>query len=95
MNFVRQKFKNTRLTILLVAGLIVLLTVGGLLWLDQQKSEDFGTMIQKMAVGTLNEDPELQLYYGAEEVNGLRWDPTKLSDYSDAYYQQINDDIEE
>ncbi|OAB42490.1 DUF885 domain-containing protein [Paenibacillus glacialis] len=95
MNLVRKMFKNTRLTILLVAGLLVLLTVGGLLWPDQHKSEDFGTMIQKMAVATLNEDPELQLYYGAEEVNGLRWDPTKLSDYSDAYYQQINDDTEE
>ena len=95
MNLVRQMFKNTRLTIVLVAGLLVLLTVGGLLWRAQHKSEDFGTMIQKMAVATLNEDPEFQLYYGAEEVNGLRWDPTKLSDYSDAYYQQINDDTEE
>ncbi|OAB42492.1 DUF885 domain-containing protein [Paenibacillus glacialis] len=95
MNLVRKMFKNTRLTILLAAGLLVLLTVGGLLWQDQHKSEDFGTMIQKIAVAILNEDPESQLYYGAEEVNGLGWDPTKLSDYSDAYYQQINDDTEE
>ncbi|OAB27463.1 hypothetical protein PMSD_23460 [Paenibacillus macquariensis subsp. defensor] len=95
MNLVRKMFKNTRLTILLVAGLLALLTVGGLLWPDQHKSEDFGTMIQKMAVASLNEDPELQLYYGAEEANGLGWDPTKLSDYSDAYYQKINDDTEE
>lgn len=95
MNLVRQMFKNTRLTILLAAGLLVLLTVGGLLWRAQQKSEDFGTMIQKMAVATLNEDPELQLYFGAEEMNGIRWDPTKLSDYSDAYYQQLNDDTED
>ncbi|MDQ0088886.1 hypothetical protein J2T12_002296 [Paenibacillus anaericanus] len=51
-------FKNTRLTILLVAGLLVLLSVGGLLWPDQHKSEDFGTMIQKMEVASLNEDPE-------------------------------------
>ncbi|OAB27466.1 hypothetical protein PMSD_23475 [Paenibacillus macquariensis subsp. defensor] len=95
MNLVRKMFKNTRLTILSVAGLLVLLTVGGLLWPNQHKSEDFGTMIQKMAVASLNEYPELQLYFGAEEVKGLRWDPTKLTDYSDAYFQQMNDDTEE
>lgn len=95
MNLVKQMFKNTRLTIISVAGLLVLLTVGGLLWQVQHKSEDFGTMIEKMAVANLNKDPELQLYFGAEEVNGLGLDPTRLSDYSDAYYQQINDDTEE
>ncbi|WP_379196952.1 hypothetical protein [Paenibacillus sp. GCM10012306] len=72
----------------MATGLFVLLTVGGLLWRVQQNSEDFGTMIQNMALATLNEDPEFQLYYSAEEVNGLRWDSIKLSDYSDAYYQQ-------
>lgn len=52
MNLVRQLLKNTSLTILLVAGLPVLMNVGGLLWQAQQKSEDFGTMIQKMAVAS-------------------------------------------
>ncbi|SMF85845.1 Uncharacterized conserved protein, DUF885 familyt [Paenibacillus uliginis N3/975] len=92
MNLVRQMFKNTKLTILLVAGLLVLLTVGSLLWKDQHKSEDFGTMIQKMAVATLNKDPELQLKYGVEELNGLRWDPTKLTDLSDTDYEQLNEE---
>jgi len=89
MNLVRQMFKNIRLTILLVTGLVVLLIVGGLLWPHQHKSEDFGSLIEKMAVATLNKNPELQLRYGVEEVNGLGWDPTKLTDLTDADYKQL------
>ncbi|WP_339293439.1 DUF885 domain-containing protein [Paenibacillus sp. FSL W8-0187] len=92
MNLVRQMFKNTRLTILLIAGLLVLLTVGGLLWPDQHKSEDFGTMIQKMAIDTLKHDPEKQLYFDVKNVEGIRWDPTKLTDLSDADYEQLNEE---
>ncbi|REK76919.1 DUF885 domain-containing protein [Paenibacillus paeoniae] len=96
MNFVRQMFKNTRLTILLTAGLLVLLIAGGSFWwADQQQSKNFGIMMEKIVIASLNEDPELQLYFGVEDVNGLEWDPTKLSVYSDDYYQQRNDDTEQ
>lgn len=92
MNLVRQMFKNTRLTILLVAGLLVLLTVGSLLWPDQHKSEDFGTMIQKIAIDTLKHDPEKQLYFDVKNVEGIRWHPTKLTDLSDDDYEQLNEE---
>ncbi|MFF2890067.1 DUF885 domain-containing protein [Paenibacillus sp. NPDC057967] len=95
MNFVRQMFKNTRLTILLTAGLLVLLIAGGSLWWADQQSKNFANMMQKIVVASLNEDPETQLYFGLEDVNGLGWDPTKLSVYSDDYYQKKYDDIEQ
>lgn len=91
MNLVRQMFKNTRLTILLAAGLLVLLIVGGLLWQTQHQSESFDALIQKMAFVTLKDDPEKQLYFGVKNVKGIRWDPTKLTDLSDADYEQLNE----
>lgn len=96
MNFVRQMFKNTRSTVLLTTGLLVLLIAGGAFWwADQQQSKNFGIMMQKIVIASLNEDPESQLYFGVEDVNGLGWDPTKLSVYSDDYYQKKYDDIEQ
>ncbi|MGG4343032.1 DUF885 domain-containing protein [Paenibacillus lautus] len=91
MNLERQLFKNTRLTILLAAGLLVLLTVCGLLWQTQHQSESFDTLLQKMAFVTLKNDPEKQLYYGVKNVEGIRSDPTKLTDLSDADYEQLNE----
>ncbi|RJX37490.1 DUF885 domain-containing protein [Paenibacillus pinisoli] len=96
MSFVKQMVKNTRLTIFLTAGLLVLLIAGGSFWwADQQQSKDFAALMQKIAVASLIEDPESQLYFGVEDINGLEWDPTKLSVYSDDYYQQRNNDIEQ
>lgn len=91
MNLVRQMFKNTRLTILLAAGLLILLIVGGLLWQTQHQSESFDALIQKMAFDTLKDDPEKQLYFDMKNVEGIRWDPTKLTDLSDADYEQLNE----
>ncbi|WP_158594235.1 DUF885 family protein [Cohnella faecalis] len=94
MNLVRQMLKNNRLSILLASGLLVLLTVVGLLWLAQHESEDFDAMIQEIAVATLKDDSEAQLYFGVAEADGIRWDPTKLTGLSDADFKQRNDDAE-
>ncbi|MEK3862325.1 DUF885 domain-containing protein [Paenibacillus sp. FSL H7-0716] len=91
MNLVRQMFKNTRLTILLAVVLLVLLIAGGLFGQTQHQPESFDGLIQKMAVDTLKDDPEIQLYFDVKNVEGIRWDPTKLTDLSDADYELLND----
>ncbi|OMD73652.1 hypothetical protein BSK48_02780 [Paenibacillus odorifer] len=91
MNLVRQMFKNTRLTILLAVVLLVLLIAGGLFGQTQHQPESLDGLIQKMAVDTLKNDPETQLYFDVKNVEGIRWDPTKLTDLSDADYELLND----
>ncbi|WP_312150197.1 DUF885 domain-containing protein [Paenibacillus odorifer] len=91
MNLVRQMFKNTRLTILLAVVLLVLLIAGGLFGQTQHQPESLDGLIQKMAVDTLKNDPETQLYFDMKNVEGIRWDPTKLTDLSDANYELLND----
>ncbi|OXS52928.1 hypothetical protein B1A99_31740 [Cohnella sp. CIP 111063] len=93
MNLAKQMFKNNRVVILGVSGLLVLLIVAGLLWQAEQESEDFEAIIQEIAVVTLKDNPEVLLYLGVEEADGIRWDPTKLTDLSDADYKQRNDNL--
>jgi|GEM_PF-2011899 Uncharacterized protein conserved in bacteria len=94
MSLVRRKFRNRRLIILLTTGFLVLLIAGGLLWRAEHSGTDFDEVVQEMVVASLNEDPETQLFLGVQDMKGFHWDPTKLSDRSDAYYQrqtEIND----
>lgn len=92
MSLVRQVSKKQRLTLLLTMALFVLLIAGGLLWQARHQSDSFDTFVQKIAVDTLKDDPENQLYYGVENVDGIKWDPTKLTDRSDADYKQLFED---
>ncbi|MCE5169688.1 hypothetical protein LQV63_10220 [Paenibacillus profundus] len=91
MNLLPQVSKKNRLAFLLAVGLLVLLIAGGLLWQTQHQSESFDALIQKMAFDTLKDDPEKQLYFDLKNVEGIRWDPTKLTDLSDADYEQLNE----
>lgn len=91
MNLLRQMFKNTRVTILLAVVLLVLLIAGGLFGQTQHQPESFDGLIQKMAVDILKDDPETQLYFDVKNVEGIRWDSTKLTDLSDADYEQLNE----
>lgn len=91
MSLLSQTSKKNRLAFLLAMGILVLLIAGGLLWQTQHQSESFDALIQKMAFDTLKDDPEKQLYFGLKNVEGIRWDPTKLTDLSDADYEQLNE----
>lgn len=92
MNLLPQVSKKNRLAFLLAVGLLVLLIAGGLLWQTQHQTESFDALIQKMAFDTLKDDPETQLYFDVKNVEGVRWDPTKLTDLSDADYEQLNEE---
>ncbi|WP_127573031.1 DUF885 domain-containing protein [Paenibacillus xylaniclasticus] len=89
MGLVRLKFRNMKVLALLAIA-AVLLAAGGLLWKTSHKADHFEAIMQEIVVATLKDDPETQLYYGVEEAYGVRRDPTKLSDYSDAYYQRVS-----
>jgi uncharacterized protein (DUF885 family) len=92
MNNLPQVSKKNRLALLLAVGLVVLLIAGGLLWQTEHKSESFDALIQKMVVDTLKDDPEAQLLFNVKNVKGIRWDPTKLTDLSDADYEHLNEE---
>lgn len=89
MRLMRQLSKRKRLTFLLAMGFLVLLIASGLLWQAQRQSKRFDTFVQKMAVAMLKDDPETQLYYGVENVDGIKRDPAMLTDLSDADYKQL------
>lgn len=89
MDTVRQVPRKKRWTLRLALGLLVLLMAGALLWQVQNRTDSFDTFIHQLAVDTLKDDPETQLYFGVEHVKGIKRDPTKLTDLSDADYKQL------